>query len=80
MIIDCLTLWTSNALDQLGADEARDHAKRAAMAARRRIGQTIVVSKEVGLGLVPCPEIGDTLGAAVELGELSILVTAVALL
>jgi adenosyl cobinamide kinase/adenosyl cobinamide phosphate guanylyltransferase len=54
VVIDCLTLWTANAL-------ARDRdpeivlaaATSAAEAAARRRALTIAVSNEVGLGIVP---------------------------
>lgn len=54
LIIDCLTLWVSNlmALD-LEDGEILDLARSAAEAALARPGQTIVVSNEVGSGIVP---------------------------
>ena len=53
LIVDCLTLWTANALERLGAEEAEARAVRAADAASVRPGPTIAVTNEVGLGLVP---------------------------
>jgi adenosylcobinamide kinase / adenosylcobinamide-phosphate guanylyltransferase len=53
LIVDCLTLWTANALEQLGAAEAEAHAAAAAAAGAARSGLTMVVSNEVGLGIVP---------------------------
>jgi adenosylcobinamide kinase/adenosylcobinamide-phosphate guanylyltransferase len=52
--VDCLTLWTANALAR-DRDPGRvlDAAARAATIAARRDSLTIVVSNEVGLGIVP---------------------------
>jgi adenosylcobinamide kinase / adenosylcobinamide-phosphate guanylyltransferase len=44
-IVDCLTLWVSNALEVDGSSAAR--------LAAARDGLTIAVSNEVGLGIVP---------------------------
>jgi adenosyl cobinamide kinase/adenosyl cobinamide phosphate guanylyltransferase len=53
VILDCLTLWSANALEALGATETEAQAKAAAQAAAARPGLTIVVTNEVGLGIVP---------------------------
>jgi adenosylcobyric acid synthase len=53
LVIDCLTLWSANALAALGAREAEAQAVAAAAAAGARGGLTIVVTNEVGLGIVP---------------------------
>jgi adenosyl cobinamide kinase/adenosyl cobinamide phosphate guanylyltransferase len=53
VVLDCLTLWTANALEALGAAEAEAHAVAAAEAAATRAGLTIAVTNEVGLGIVP---------------------------
>lgn len=54
VIIDCLTLWTSNMMLAGHDDEAIGAAaRRAAARAVERTGATIVVSNEVGLGIVP---------------------------
>ncbi len=53
LIIDCLTLWTSNLLAGPQAGEIEALATRAAQAARSRGGLTIAISNEVGLGIVP---------------------------
>ncbi len=58
VLIDCLTLWASNLLyaDVAGVlDEAKISAlmQEVLGAARNRAGQVIVVSSEVGCGLVP---------------------------
>jgi adenosylcobinamide kinase / adenosylcobinamide-phosphate guanylyltransferase len=58
VVIDCLTLWTANALERLGAVDAEAHAAAAAARAAGRPGLTIVVSNEVGLGLVPDNPLG----------------------
>jgi len=54
VVVDCLTLWVSNLLEQ-GADDAevaRRAAEAAALAARRT-APTLAVSNEVGSGIVP---------------------------
>lgn len=58
VVIDCLTLWTANALERLGAAEAEAQAAAAAAACAARSGATIAVSNEVGLGLVPDNPLG----------------------
>jgi adenosyl cobinamide kinase/adenosyl cobinamide phosphate guanylyltransferase len=58
LVIDCLTLWSANALDRLGAEEAETEAVAAAAAASARRGMTIAVTNEVGLGLVPDNALG----------------------
>lgn len=54
LIIDCLTTWVSN-LQFEGCDEHEilRMSEAAVEATRRRRGRTIVVSNEVGLGIVP---------------------------
>ncbi len=52
VIIDCLTLWVSNLMEGREAEEITGDARRLATLARERSGLTIVVSNEVGLGLV----------------------------
>jgi adenosylcobinamide kinase / adenosylcobinamide-phosphate guanylyltransferase len=67
VIVDCLTLWVSNLL-VAGRDEAEivACASRAAGRARARVGLTVVVSNEVGMGIVPDNELArryrDALG------------------
>lgn len=58
LIVDCLTLWTANALHSLGAEEATARAASAADVAAARPGLTIAVSNEVGLGLIPDNPLG----------------------
>jgi adenosyl cobinamide kinase/adenosyl cobinamide phosphate guanylyltransferase len=54
VVVDCLTLWTANALTRDGEPErVLAAATGAAAAAARRDALTIAVSNEVGLGIVP---------------------------
>jgi adenosylcobinamide kinase / adenosylcobinamide-phosphate guanylyltransferase len=58
VIVDCVTLWIANLM--LERDDARvfDLVEEAAATAAGRDGQTIVVSNEVGSGLVPMDPVG----------------------
>jgi len=59
VVLDCLTLWTSNALEAGWSDEAvADAAAAAAGLAVARGAPTVVVSNEVGLGVVPDTPLG----------------------
>jgi adenosyl cobinamide kinase/adenosyl cobinamide phosphate guanylyltransferase len=54
VILDCLTLWVANALDAGWRDEELERAAAAvATIAAGREQPTVVVTNEVGLGLVP---------------------------
>lgn len=54
VVVDCLTLWVSNLIDRGREDaEVLDHASRAARLAAGRHGATIVVTNEVGGGVIP---------------------------
>ena len=53
LLIDCLTLWSANALAAIGASAAEEEARAAAELAAARPGLTVAVSNEVGLGIVP---------------------------
>ena len=54
VLLDCLTLWVSNLLEQgLTDDQVTGRARSAAAAAAARPGPTVVVSNEVGSGIVP---------------------------
>jgi adenosyl cobinamide kinase/adenosyl cobinamide phosphate guanylyltransferase len=50
VIVDCLTLWVSNTMDE-------ERAREAASLAASRPGRTIAVTNEVGLGIVPANEL-----------------------
>ena len=53
-IIDCLTLWVSNLIEKGATDEEiEERARTAAKTAASRSTETIVVSNEVGSGIVP---------------------------
>jgi adenosylcobinamide kinase / adenosylcobinamide-phosphate guanylyltransferase len=59
VVVDCLSLWVSNLVvadweDAAIEREAEAVAKRAAA----RVGLTVVVSNEVGLGIVPAAPLG----------------------
>ena len=59
VVVDCLTLWVSNLLEQGVADqEVRDRAREAAGLAARHPGEVIGVSNEIGSGMVPMTELG----------------------
>jgi adenosylcobinamide kinase / adenosylcobinamide-phosphate guanylyltransferase len=61
VILDCLTLWVANALEAGWSDEDVERAGAAVatiVAAREQ--PTVVVSNEVGLGLVPQTPLGRT--------------------
>jgi adenosyl cobinamide kinase/adenosyl cobinamide phosphate guanylyltransferase len=50
LVIDCLSLWVANVLDE---PDVESEAEAAARAAAARAGLTVAVSNEVGLGIVP---------------------------
>jgi adenosylcobinamide kinase / adenosylcobinamide-phosphate guanylyltransferase len=60
-IVDCVTLWTSN---RLGAGDASDRVvelgRAAAGIAAARLAPTVVVTNEVGWGIVPMNELART--------------------
>jgi len=53
VIVDCLTLWVANAFDDIGDDEVLARADALGAAAAARPTPTVVVSNEVGTGIVP---------------------------
>jgi adenosylcobinamide kinase / adenosylcobinamide-phosphate guanylyltransferase len=53
-VVDCLTLWVSNLIEKgLGDDDIEARARSAAGFAAARGGDTVVVTNEVGSGIVP---------------------------
>jgi adenosyl cobinamide kinase/adenosyl cobinamide phosphate guanylyltransferase len=84
-IVDCLTLWVANLLERGDGEQAiLEEAAGAAATAADRGAPTIVVTNEVGLGIVPETPLGrayrDLLGsvnrAFVERAEEALLVVA----
>jgi adenosylcobinamide kinase/adenosylcobinamide-phosphate guanylyltransferase len=53
VLVDCLTLWLSNILLEKGEDQARFYEEDLLKALSIRQGPVILVSNEVGLGIVP---------------------------
>lgn len=51
LLIDCLTLWLSNHL--LADHDLEQEQERLLSALARRVGLTVLVANEVGLGIVP---------------------------
>jgi adenosyl cobinamide kinase/adenosyl cobinamide phosphate guanylyltransferase len=58
VIVDCLTLWVSNLMEGHTDDEIREFSHTACNKAAARQVTTIVVSNEVGSGLVPMDPLG----------------------
>jgi adenosyl cobinamide kinase/adenosyl cobinamide phosphate guanylyltransferase len=57
-VVDCLSLWVANLLER--RDDVPARSGEALACARERTRSTIVVSNEVGLGVVPATELGRT--------------------
>jgi adenosyl cobinamide kinase/adenosyl cobinamide phosphate guanylyltransferase len=67
VVVDCLSLWVSNAIEaELSDEQIVDEAREIASALAKREGPAVVVSNEVGLGIVPVNALArgyrDTLG------------------
>jgi adenosylcobinamide kinase/adenosylcobinamide-phosphate guanylyltransferase len=67
VVLDCLSLWVSNAVEAgLGDDRIVDEAREVATALAKRDAPAVVVGNEVGLGIVPVNALArryrDTLG------------------
>jgi adenosylcobinamide kinase / adenosylcobinamide-phosphate guanylyltransferase len=66
LVVDCLSLWVANLLEATAETEIVAEAEEAARLAAARAGLTVVVTNEVGLGLVPMHPVGrayrDALG------------------
>jgi adenosylcobyric acid synthase len=83
LVVDCLTLWASNLLGA-GRDPEEICAIASAVAAELAHRDAVVVSNEVGLGIVPANELArtfrDTLGRVnvvfAERAERSVLLVA----
>jgi adenosylcobinamide kinase/adenosylcobinamide-phosphate guanylyltransferase len=57
--VDCLTLWVTNLIERgLTDGDVIDRARAAARVAHDRDGATIVISNEVGSGIVPMTPLG----------------------
>jgi adenosyl cobinamide kinase/adenosyl cobinamide phosphate guanylyltransferase len=66
LVVDCLSLWVANLLETTPEPEIAAESEEAARLAAARPGLTVVVTNEVGLGLVPMHPVGrayrDALG------------------
>jgi adenosyl cobinamide kinase/adenosyl cobinamide phosphate guanylyltransferase len=67
VVLDCLSLWVSNAMEVgLGDERIVDEAREIAAELAKRDAPAVVVSNEVGLGIVPVNALArryrDTLG------------------
>jgi len=60
VIIDCLSVWTANAMAGAAPEQVQREARETAALAAARPGLTIAVTNEVGMGVHPSTEIGRT--------------------
>jgi adenosyl cobinamide kinase/adenosyl cobinamide phosphate guanylyltransferase len=61
LLLDCLTVWAANALEAGWSEEEVERvAADAAALAAGRVSPTVVVSNEVGMGIVPGTPLGRT--------------------
>jgi adenosylcobinamide kinase/adenosylcobinamide-phosphate guanylyltransferase len=61
VLIDCLTLWLSNLLVRgASAEEALSRLEDLRVAIGHRVGPVVLVTNEVGMGLVPETPLGRT--------------------
>jgi len=74
VLFDCLTIWVSNLLLGSESDDIPAEARRLLELYRQGGASWIVVSNEVGLGVVPATELGRNF--ADELGRVNQLVAA----
>ena len=74
VLLDCLTLWVSNLLLSNDVHDIPAEAQRLLELYRREDASWIVVSNEVGLGVVPTNELGRAFSD--ELGRVNQLVAA----
>jgi adenosyl cobinamide kinase/adenosyl cobinamide phosphate guanylyltransferase len=57
-LVDCLTLWVSNLLERGVSDpEIEERARKAAALAASRTAATVVVTNEVGSGVIPVSDL-----------------------
>lgn len=58
IVLDCVTLWISNLITENDDDSILSMVDSVIASIGRRVGETIVVSNEVGGGLVPMHPVG----------------------
>lgn len=85
VVLDCVTMWVSNLMEgEIDDDALLERVRRAAELAAGRRGLVVVVSNEVGSGVIPGTPLGrrfgDVLGRAnaawADVAERSVLVVA----
>ncbi|NCO41486.1 MAG: bifunctional adenosylcobinamide kinase/adenosylcobinamide-phosphate guanylyltransferase [Armatimonadetes bacterium CG_4_10_14_3_um_filter_66_18] len=58
VLVDCLTLWLSNVVTQLGSDRYTERRDALLEALAKPAQPVVLVSNEVGMGIVPASELG----------------------